>query len=123
MVAAQRQSGDDGVRGATRHDGAGGQCISHDPIVDLCVDRSFVQAYARTACSTTLHGFAKALCHIGLSPAALVLQGYEETACIGRVVAVQPARPGADVKESARRSYHVAVVANPLPQDLPPKTR
>src|SRR5437016_5413266 len=59
-----------------------------------------------------LDGFAKALNHIGLSRAALVFEGYEETACMRRVVAVVPARPGIDVKNSARRNYHVAGVTN-----------
>src|SRR5947199_8191029 len=59
-----------------------------------------------------LDGFAKALNHIGLSRAALVFEGYEETACIRRVVAVVPPRPGIDVSNSARRNHHGAGVHN-----------
>jgi len=61
--------------------------------------------------------------HIGLSPAALVLQGYEEAACMRRVVAVVPARPGVDVKNSTRRDYHVAGVTNVVSEDRCAKTR
>jgi hypothetical protein len=59
-----------------------------------------------------LNGFAKALNHIGLSRTALVLQGDEETSWMRRVVAVVPAGPGVDVKNPARRNYHVAGVTN-----------
>jgi len=69
-----------------------------------------------------LDGFAKALNHIGLSRTALVLQGNEETACMRRVVAVVLARPGVDVKNSARRSYHVAGVTNVVSKDRGAKT-
>src|ERR1700687_833892 len=122
MVAAQWQSGDDGVGRATRHDGVGGKGISHDAIIDLRVDRPFIHADARTACSATLDGFAKALNHIGLSRTALVLQGYEETACMRRVVPVVLARPGVDVKNSARRNCHVAGVTNVVSKDRCAKT-
>src|SRR5260370_9148752 len=87
------------------------------------VDPSFIQADARTACSATLDGFAKALNHIGLSRTALVLQGYEETAGMRRVVAVVSARPRVDVKNSARRNYHVAGVAEVVSEDRRAKTR
>src|SRR5712664_347811 len=122
MVAAKRQSGDDGVGRATRHDGPGRQRISHDPIIDLGVDRSLIHADARTACSATLDRFAKALHHIGLSSTTLVLQGYEETASMRRVFAVVPARPGVDVKTSARPSYHVASVTDVVSEDRCAKT-
>jgi hypothetical protein len=58
-----------------------------------------------------LDGFAKALNDIGLSGTALVLQGYKETACMRRVVALVPARLGVDVKNSTRRNYHLAGIS------------
>src|SRR5258708_16563985 len=97
--------------------------MAQDANIDPGGDRSSIRAEARAACSATLDGFAKALNHIGLSRTALVLQGNEETACMRRVVAVVLARPGVDVKNSGRRSYHVAGVTNVVSEDRGAKNR
>ena len=123
MVAAERQSGNDGFGRSAGHDGFVGQGISQNAIIDLGVKRSLVHADARAAFATALDGFAKALIHVGPSCAALVLQCYEETAGMRRVVAVVPARPRVDVKNSARRCNHVASVTNALREDRRTKTR
>ena len=69
-----------------------------------------------------LSGFAKALDHVGLSRAVLVLQGHQKSARVRRVIAVVLARPGVDVKHSVWRDYHVAGVTNAVSEDGCAKT-
>ena len=117
MVAGQRQSRNDGFARTTRHDRAGGQRVARDAVIDLRVDRAFVHADACPARAAALHGFAKALGHIGFSRTVFILQGDEETSRVRSVVAVVPARPGIDVDHSARRHNHVAGVADIVGED------
>src|SRR5712675_491556 len=117
MIATERQSRNDGVGGTAWQDGAGGEGISHDAIIDLGVDRALEDADAGAACSASLDGFAKALGHTSFSGTTFVLQGYEETARGRRVVAVVLARPGVDVKHAAGRGYHVAGVSDAVGED------
>ncbi len=56
------------------------QCISHDSIVDLRVNRSLIHADARAAGAASLNGFTEALNHVSLSRTRLVLQGYQKSA-------------------------------------------
>src|SRR5215831_19908340 len=96
MIAAERQPGDDRVCRTARHDGRCGQRISHNPIVDLGVDRSLMHADACTTRSSTLSGFAKALNYVSLPRTVLILESDKKTPGMRTVVAVVPARPGID---------------------------
>ena len=96
--------------------------ISHDSIVDLRIDRSFIQADSRAARSAALHGFAEALVYVGLPRARFVLQRDQESAVVRLVVAVVFARPCVHVDHAVRRNHHVPRMANAVGKNRRAKT-
>src|ERR1700730_649490 len=111
MVAAERQSGNDGFRRIPRHERARRKGISHDSIIDLRINRSLIHADARAA-GSSLDGFTETLNYVRLSSSRLVLQGYQKSAFMWLIEVVVVPRPSVDVNDSARPHHHVASVTN-----------
>ena len=108
--------------GPCGHDRPRSQPIAHDSIVDLRVNRAFIEGDARAAGPATdarspspaaLEGFAEMLNHIGLSRTRLVLQGYQKPACgwlfAWRVIITGPR---IHVNHAAGRDHQLAGVTN-----------
>ena len=112
MIAAQRQTGDDGLGGTSRNNAARRQCVSHDAIVDLGVDGAIVQADARAARTSGGDRFAEALHDISLAGTSLVLQGDQKSVGARLVRAIVGSRPCIDVDHSAGAHHHVTSVTD-----------
>ena len=76
MIAAERQSGNDGLRFAFRNGFALGQRVTHDAIFILGVKPILIESDTRSAALRIAEG----LDHIGFAVALGVLQGDKRTA-------------------------------------------
>src|SRR5580700_192968 len=85
-----------------------------DAIVDLRINRIFVQRDSVATCPAALRGFLESLNHIRSSQTGCVLQRDKEAAIVRRLVAVIVARPSVHVDHAIRRNNHVACVANAI---------
>ena len=88
-------------------------CIAHDAIVDLRVDRTLIESDAGSTGSAGFNAVAKTLRHVRLARARLVLECYQKPAG-GRLVArrIVVSGPGVDVNHSVRRHHQVPGVTN-----------
>ena len=85
MVAAERQTAHDGLRAARRHDGARGEYIAYDLVVDLRVQRAPVQSDPRAAGAARRNRLAESAIHVCLAGSRGVLQGNEKAPGVRRL--------------------------------------
>src|SRR4051812_41291692 len=101
MVAAQRQARHNGFRRTSWHDSVRRHSILHDAVVDLDVQRAFVQPDTASALAATLFGLAETFADIGLAGSRFVLQNDNKSPFMRWLVAVIRPRPGIHINHSA----------------------
>ena len=96
-----------------RHDGSRSQLIAHNAIVDLRVDRPFVETDAATAGSAGFNAVAETLDDVSFARARFILEGDQKSAgrrLISRRIVV--AGPRIDVHHSVWGHHHLPGVTD-----------